>query len=156
MTVRICAAPGCEALAFDGSRCPDCAAELSARAAAFDKARRKDPHRRIYKTARWERERKAFLAAHPACADCAELGIARAAELVDHVIPVRLRPDLAFDARNWRALCWSCHSRKTARQDSGFAPKGGGSKIRPPATGPAPNTTLRRARFQSKNPEGTR
>ncbi len=109
-----------------GALCSTCAGEKAARRMAFDKARAKDPFRKIYATARWKRERFAFLAAHPACEECAAVGIARAAEVVDHVQTVRERPDLAFDARNWRALCWSCHSRKTAREDSGFARRGVG------------------------------
>lgn len=128
MRSRICAAPGCEAVATGGALCPSCADEKSARKAVFDQARAQDPHRKIYATARWKRGRAAFLSAHPACEDCAELGIIRAAEVVDHVQTVRERPDLAFDARNWRALCASCHNRKTARQDSGFARRGVGLK----------------------------
>jgi len=32
---------------------------------------------------------------------------------IDHIEPVRLRPDLAYDPANCQALCPSCHSAKT-------------------------------------------
>jgi len=41
---------------------------------------------------------------------------------IDHVQPVRLRPDLAFDPRNLQALCPRCHTRKT-RIECGHKPK---------------------------------
>jgi 5-methylcytosine-specific restriction endonuclease McrA len=38
---------------------------------------------------------------------------------VDHIQPVRDRPDLAFDEDNLQTLCRRHHSRKT-RQEMGF------------------------------------
>lgn len=32
---------------------------------------------------------------------------------VDHIEPVRLRPDLAFELANLQTLCGPCHGRKT-------------------------------------------
>lgn len=40
---------------------------------------------------------------------------------VDHVKPVRARPDLAFNPDNCQALCPSCHTRKT-RIECGHPP----------------------------------
>lgn len=48
---------------------------------------------------------------------------------VDHVRPHRGDWSLFMDSTNLQALCHSCHSRKTAREDRGF--------------GHAPNTTQR-------------
>lgn len=39
----------------------------------------------------------------------------------DHIEPVRLRPDLAYDPANLQLLCASCHSTKT-RQENGITP----------------------------------
>nr|WP_279327367.1 HNH endonuclease signature motif containing protein [Chelativorans petroleitrophicus] len=43
---------------------------------------------------------------------CVECG-ARGRLEVDHVKPVRDRPDLAFALDNLQSLCVACHSRKT-------------------------------------------
>jgi 5-methylcytosine-specific restriction enzyme A len=83
---------------------------------------RKELHR-FYCTARWRRFRAWFLA-DPANVVCAECQQAPATE-VDHVIAVRDNPDLALDPANCRALCCSCHSRRTAKEQS-FHHKGQG------------------------------
>lgn len=43
---------------------------------------------------------------------CVKCG-ARGRLEVDHIEPVRLRPDLAFSLENLQSLCPSCHARKT-------------------------------------------
>lgn len=41
--------------------------------------------------------------------------------MVDHVVPHRGDKNLFWNARgNWQALCVSCHSRKTVKEDGGF------------------------------------
>lgn len=40
---------------------------------------------------------------------------------VDHILPVRTHPELAYEIDNLQVLCPSCHSRKT-RQENGHAP----------------------------------
>ena len=44
-----------------------------------------------------------------ACVTCG----ARGRLEVDHIMPVRDRPDLGFDLANLQTLCGSCHARKT-------------------------------------------
>ena len=43
------------------------------------------------------------------CVDCG----ARGRLEIDHILPVRDRPDLAFDPENLAARCPSCHAAKT-------------------------------------------
>jgi 5-methylcytosine-specific restriction enzyme A len=43
---------------------------------------------------------------------CVQCGERRRLE-IDHVLPVRDRPDLAFEITNLQTLCGSCHARKT-------------------------------------------
>jgi 5-methylcytosine-specific restriction enzyme A len=38
------------------------------------------------------------------------LGVKKGDHAVDHVIPVRDRPDLAFDSSNCQPLCETCHN----------------------------------------------
>ena len=90
---------------------------------ALELARERDrqrgsAHARGY-NARWERERKAFLEAHPLCM-CEEHQArddAPAGDTVDHIIPHRGDPVLFWDQRNWQTMTKRCHDRKTARED---------------------------------------
>jgi len=43
--------------------------------------------------------------------------IVRAA-IVDHIVPHGGNPKLMWDAANLQSLCWSCHSRKTRREQT--------------------------------------
>ena len=65
----------------------------------------------------WIPLRKAFLSKHPLCARCyVTNGITKAAEVVDHVIPVRVKPELELDEGNLQSLCLKCHSKKTGQE----------------------------------------
>ena len=73
---------------------------------------------RVTRDRRWPGLRLAVLRRDGfACVQCG----ARGGLEVDHQMPVRDRPDLAFSLDNLQALCRSCHSRKT-RQEVGLAP----------------------------------
>ena len=104
--MRTCAKPGCAALT-PGTYC--------------DMHKPKDDGRKIreyrdwYKSARFRSARSDFMAEHPFCQICG----ARATDL-DHIKPHKGDPDLFWEVDNWQALCASCHSRKTAREDGGF------------------------------------
>lgn len=62
---------------------------------------------------RWRRARRAFLQAHPLCAECLRNGRYTAATVVDHIIPHRGDMNLFWDERNWQSLCRDCHDEKT-------------------------------------------
>jgi len=48
----------------------------------------------------------------------------RPSTVVDHIIPVREQPVLAFVRANLQGLCQPCHSKKTAAEnDFGGAPQ---------------------------------
>ena len=86
-----------------------------------DTDRQRDPAiRALYKSARWQRARRMFLACHPLCAECQRQGRVSAANTVDHVTPHRGDPERFWDQDGWQPLCASCHSRKTAAEDGGF------------------------------------
>ena len=65
--------------------------------------------------------RAGYLRAHPLCVACARIGRVRAAQEVDHVVP--LHAGGADDARNLQGLCRPCHAAKTAR-DAGHKLRG--------------------------------
>lgn len=78
---------------------------------------------------RWQEASKAYLCAHPLCAECTRQGLVSAAVLVDHIKRHQGDMKLFWDRANWRPLCKSCHDAKTARE-VGFA--GGGGAVKSP------------------------
>ena len=66
----------------------------------------------------WRKARKRYLEAHPLCVQCMKEGRYTKATDVDHIAPHRGDRDLFWDVSNWQALCHSCHSKKTAAEDS--------------------------------------
>lgn len=73
-------------------------------------------------TYRWQQARLAYLQLHPLCEcdECTRTGRARAATVVDHVIPHRGDSRLFWDRSNWKAMAKPCHDAKTAREDGGL------------------------------------
>lgn len=118
----VCTAPHCRRLAEAGrTRCSQHHAEwVARRGEQLAKAHSKYNKRRpatdaFYKTQAWKRKSQKFRERHPVCVECDRLGLVVDAELVDHIIPYRLRPDLGLVDSNLRSLCWSCHSRIGAK-----------------------------------------
>ena len=54
----------------------------------------------------WQKLRLMVLRANPVC-KCG-----KAAQDVDHIQPIRLRPDLRLTVENLQALCRACHRKK--------------------------------------------
>lgn len=82
----------------------------------------------------WEKLSKDFLATHPFCVACYKKGILTKATETDHIIPHKGNIELFYDFKNLQALCKSCHSKKTNREDiirhkRYLQNKGGGAKI---------------------------
>ena len=73
---------------------------------------------------RWQRARRAYLAAHPLCVRCLSRGITEAATVTDHIVPHRGDSGLKWDRNNWQSLCKRCHDVKTATEDGGFGRQG--------------------------------
>jgi 5-methylcytosine-specific restriction protein A len=58
----------------------------------------------------WRKLRAVFLARNPACVWCG-----KAANEVDHIVPLKADPSRRLDWANLRAACSSCHSRHGAK-----------------------------------------
>lgn len=118
----VCREPGCKALT-SGTYCAEHLLENKEieQHREYDRRRREDPYRAIYKTARWERLRERILRRDPLCQIATLCGGTAPSTVVDHVIPVRQRPDLAWDEQNLQGACKRDHDRKTATEDSNWA-----------------------------------
>lgn len=93
----------CGNIVAHGSRCPCHQVRDRERKARFD-ATRPSARERGYDT-KWDRERQAFLAAHPTCVRCAA-----PSRIVDHIMPHKGDQKLFWRRSNWQALCVACHS----------------------------------------------
>jgi 5-methylcytosine-specific restriction protein A len=80
--------------------------------------------KRIYESTRWRKLRALKLRHEPLCRLCPP-DYRRPAVEVDHILPIRDRPDLAWVWSNLQSLCRECHSRKTMsgeRNESALLP----------------------------------
>ena len=82
----------------------------------------------FYQSSRWRAVRAAVLRERPLCCACERAGALVAAQVVDHVVPIKDGGE-RFDAANLQPLCVPCHNRKTAteraRREASASPAGG-------------------------------
>lgn len=114
-----CKHPGCHKYAVLGSSyCREHAEVHRAQYALRDRQRGTRTQRGY--SNQWLAASKAFLTAHPMCAECEKQGRHTPATEVDHIIPHKGDKVLFWNRDNWQALCHRCHSAKTAREDGGY------------------------------------
>ena len=85
-------------------------------------------HKAVYNNSRWAKASRTFRERNPLCVHCLERGITTPATCVDHIIPHGYNWELFWDSNNWQSLCWSCHSKKTAKDNKGWGKSGKSSK----------------------------
>jgi 5-methylcytosine-specific restriction protein A len=118
----VCSEPGCPALAQQGRAY--CMEHLRRHVAMREHPALR--RQQFYRSPEWrEFRQQALELLPPVCAACGRTDVA--IEL-DHIIPVRRRPDLALELGNIQGLCKSCHSRKTAAIDGGYGNQRAGDK----------------------------
>jgi len=122
-----CRHPGCPNLIPGGADRAYCEEHERERQQRYDRERGSAAARGYGAT--WRKLRKMVLARRPLCEDPFGIHEARdevvASTEVDHIVPLRDGGGNELD--NLQALCKSCHSRKTAREDGGFGEGGGKS-----------------------------
>lgn len=118
--MSVCNVPGCGELTPGGGRCPTHERQARQRGTSGHHARAKAGGGY---GARWQRTRKAYLAAHPVC-ECDECmtqpTVLRPwATDVDHIDGLGPKGPRGFDWDNLRAMSHAHHSRHTARTQPG-------------------------------------
>lgn len=117
---RPCVYPGCPDYAVPGGR-GRCQTHAQQAVRAADQARGKTADRGYDAT--WRKLSALKLKRNPRCeirTHCKGLIPDDAAVEVDHIIPIRERPDLRLSWSNLQSACKACHSAKTARESSGW------------------------------------
>ncbi len=51
-----------------------------------------------------------------ACRGCGRVCGQKREAHADHIVPVKVRPDLRYEVANGQCLCAGCHTRKTTRE----------------------------------------
>lgn len=69
----------------------------------------------LYQSKAWREKSKAFLIKYPTCVQCG-----KQSKIADHIVPHRGNLNLFYDDGNLQPLCWSCHSRKTLKENNNF------------------------------------
>jgi 5-methylcytosine-specific restriction enzyme A len=68
----------------------------------------------FYKTKQWEKVRVLALRRdHGQCVPCDKQGKTTPANIIDHIIPYEVAPDLGLTLDNLQTICIACHNRKT-------------------------------------------
>jgi 5-methylcytosine-specific restriction endonuclease McrA len=68
-----------------------------------------------YADRKWRKLRLRHLAGSPLCVDCYAVGVVKAADMVDHVVPIKVAPERRLDPTNLASRCWHHHAIKTAK-----------------------------------------
>lgn len=114
---RPCIHPGCGRLVGTGSYCPEHQALADQRRVEQQRRthiqynRTRSESDKFYGSVAWRRFRNSYMALHPECEICLELGLVVEAKVVDHLKPYKERPELGLDESNMRSLCRACDNR---------------------------------------------
>lgn len=69
----------------------------------------------FYKSSAWQKKRvQALRKDEWICRRCSKQGIITVADMVDHIVPTKVKWELRLDIDNLQALCNECHAIKTA------------------------------------------
>ncbi len=71
----------------------------------------------FYCSTSWRKLRRLHLDGSPLCVMCLKEGITTAADMVDHIVPIRRDPTRNMDPTNLQSLCNRHHSIKRASTD---------------------------------------
>jgi 5-methylcytosine-specific restriction protein A len=115
---RPCSVPGCSNLT-QGRYCEQHRhkeqQDRAERNRYYDKHIRDQKTREFYHSKEWQRVRQAALIRdNYLCQKCLKEKRITSAEVVDHIIPVKVEWSLRLSLNNLQSLCNACHNRKTA------------------------------------------
>lgn len=64
---------------------------------------------KIYNNRRWRKVRAFKFKSNPLCEQCLLKGRVTEAQLIHHIIPIDVDPNLAYEYDNLMSLCHNCH-----------------------------------------------
>lgn len=97
------------------SKCESCQKKRNERHKLYDKHRRDKEAAAFYKSKAWRIVREdALLRDLGLCQHCLKQKRITLADMVDHIIPIKVEWDLRLSIDNLQSLCNRCHAIKTA------------------------------------------
>ena len=86
----------------------------------YDTHKRDKKANAFYQSTEWERVRSQVLSRDKGlCLECIRNKRITFADVVDHIIPIKVAWDRRLDNTNLQSLCHACHNKKTARDRKG-------------------------------------
>ena len=113
---RACRVPGCGGFAEHGQYCE---AHRLERMRDFNRFERDPETQAFYDSPAWKAARRKKLNEQPLCEECLRHGLIRAADLVDHITPIKCGGAKLAES-NLQSLCNACHERKSIAEGSRF------------------------------------
>ncbi len=101
--------------------------------AEYNRARRDRAVARVHGSGRWQAVRAQVLRAEPLCRACAQAGRTELATQVDHVVPLGVDLERAFDPTNLAPTCTVCHAAKSAAERRGEGGPADSHALGPPS-----------------------
>jgi len=86
---------------------------------AYNRVQRDCAVARVHGSARWQAVRDQVLRNEPLCRACVRAGRTEFATQVDHVVPLAVDLERAFDPTNLAPTCTVCHAAKSAAERRG-------------------------------------
>ena len=99
--------------------------DLEGKRKVFTRRGKSGEYHRLYESALWRKTSREFLKKYPFCFICG-----KPARIADHITPHRGNIGLFYDEGNLQPMCWSCHSRKTFKENGNFRKTRTGAKTR--------------------------
>ena len=114
-----CRYPGCPNLVEGGGYCEEHKKVMDKQ---YNRYERDKKSQSFYNSKAWKTAKARHLKIEPLCRECKKKGLLVRATVVDHIVPIKQGGAL-LDEGNLQSLCWSCHSRKSAKEGSRWGVK---------------------------------
>jgi len=83
------------------------------------RGRRDETTQKFYHSSAWRKVRKLYIEANPLCVECMKDNKLIKADVVDHIIRYRDKPELGLDVNNLQSLCHYHHNSKSGKESRG-------------------------------------
>lgn len=114
--MKLCNHPGCkEIISNDHSRCSKHQIVQQPKRYLEHQFLLIDGRRQyLYTSNKWRKLSKRHKKEFPCCKRCLDRDVVTPVDISDHIVPVEVAPEKAFDWQNIQSLCLSCHNVKTS------------------------------------------